>query len=136
MCARRPKIPKPKPIRVASTDNREAASAARLEATLRRRRAGAAADILTGPMGIPATPVLGGVAAAADVPAEHLILPVALAASCSFMLPVATAPNAVVYASGAVTMGQMIKAGFRINIVAAPIIAMLASFLAPMVFPA
>lgn len=81
-------------------------------------------------------PVLGGVAAAANVPPEHLILPVALAASCSFMLPVATAPNAVVYASGAVTMGQMIKAGFRINIVAAPIIAMLASFLAPMVFPA
>ena len=81
-------------------------------------------------------PVLGGVAAAANVPAEHLILPVALAASCSFMLPVATAPNAVVYASGAVTMGQMIKAGFRINIVAAPIIAMLASFIAPLVFPA
>lgn len=81
-------------------------------------------------------PVLGGVAAVANVPAEHLIVPVALAASCSFMLPVATAPNAVVYASGAVTMGQMIKAGFRINIVAAPIIAMLASFLAPLVFPA
>ncbi|GGG95387.1 di- and tricarboxylate transporter [Glycocaulis albus] len=81
-------------------------------------------------------PVLGGVAAAAGVPAEHLILPVALAASCSFMLPVATAPNAIVYASGAVTMGQMIKAGFRINLVAAPLIALLASFIAPFVFPA
>ena len=52
------------------------------------------------------------------------------------MLPVATAPNAIVYASGAVTMGQMIKAGFRINLVAAPLIALLASFIAPLVFPA
>ncbi len=46
-------------------------------------------------------PVLGAVAVSAGVPPEHLIVPVALAASCAFMLPVATAPNAIVYASGA-----------------------------------
>lgn len=81
-------------------------------------------------------PVLGGVASAAGVPAEHLIIPVALSASCAFMLPVATAPNAIVYASGAVSMAQMIKAGLRINLVAAPLIALLASLIAPLVFPA
>ena len=40
------------------------------------------------------------------------------ACGAAFMLPVATAPNAIVYASGAVTQGQMIKAGFRLNVLA------------------
>jgi sodium-dependent dicarboxylate transporter 2/3/5 len=80
-------------------------------------------------------PVLAAVALEAGVPPAHLIVPVALAASCAFMLPVATAPNAIVYASGAVRMGQMIKAGFRINLVAAPIIALVASVLSGLAFP-
>lgn len=80
-------------------------------------------------------PVLGAVAVAAGVPPAHLIVPVALAASCAFMLPVATAPNAIVYASGSVSMGQMIKAGFRINVVAAPIIALVASLISGVAFP-
>jgi len=63
-------------------------------------------------------PVLGVIAVEAGVPPEQLIAPVAIAASTAFMLPVATAPNAIVYASGAVTQGQMIKAGFRINLFA------------------
>ena len=80
-------------------------------------------------------PVLAAVALEAGVPPAHLIVPVALAASCAFMLPVATAPNAIVYASGAARMGQMIKAGFRINLVAAPIIALVASVLSGVAFP-
>lgn len=79
-------------------------------------------------------PVLAALATEAGVPAEMLIVPVALAASCAFMLPVATAPNAIVYASGGVTMNQMIKAGSRINLVAAPIIAMVASIVGPWVY--
>ncbi|MEO1038978.1 MAG: SLC13 family permease [Pseudomonadota bacterium] len=79
-------------------------------------------------------PVLAAVAVAAGVPPEHLIIPVALAASCAFMLPVATAPNAIVYASGAASMQQMIRAGFRINLAAAPIIAFVASLISPWVF--
>ncbi len=63
-------------------------------------------------------PVLGIIAVEAGVPAEQLIAPVAIAGSAAFMLPVATAPNAIVYASGAVTQGQMIKAGFRLNLLA------------------
>ncbi|MFN4288054.1 MAG: SLC13 family permease [Brevundimonas sp.] len=80
-------------------------------------------------------PVLGALAIAMGVPVEHLIVPVALAASCAFMLPVATAPNAIVYGGGSVTMAEMIRAGFRINLVAAPLIALVSSLIAPLVFP-
>jgi len=80
-------------------------------------------------------PVLGAVAISAGVPPEHLIVPVALSASCAFMLPVATAPNAIVYASGAASMTQMIKAGFRINLVAAPLIALVSSLISGVAFP-
>lgn len=47
---------------MAAVDNREANATADIEARLRRRRAGASADILTGPRGIPSTATLGGVA--------------------------------------------------------------------------
>lgn len=66
MCAKRPKIvtqAAPAPVQVASYDNDEANQQADIEARLRRRRAGAAASVLTSATGIPATPTLGGVAA-------------------------------------------------------------------------
>lgn len=53
----------PRPAQIASYDNTEANQQADLEARLRKRRAGAAANILTSATGIPATPKLGGVAA-------------------------------------------------------------------------
>ncbi|XBQ17494.1 MAG: SLC13 family permease [Oceanicaulis sp.] len=80
-------------------------------------------------------PVLAAVAVEAGVPPVWLVAPIAIAASCAFMLPVATAPNAIVYASGAASMNQMIKAGFRINLAAAPIVALVASVLGPVAFP-
>ena len=58
MCMKTPKPPRP--AQVAAYDNAEAYQQSDLEARLRRRRAGAAANILTGPSGIPATPRLGG----------------------------------------------------------------------------
>ncbi|MGE4165164.1 MAG: DASS family sodium-coupled anion symporter [Xanthobacteraceae bacterium] len=51
-----------------------------------------------------------------------LTVPMALAASCAFMLPVATPPNAIVYASGRVTIPQMARAGFWLNLAAAVLI--------------
>ena len=81
-------------------------------------------------------PVLGVLAVNAGIPPEHLVVPVAIAASTAFMLPVATAPNAIVYASGAVTQGQMIKAGFRINLAAIVIITAIGVVLGPMLFGA
>jgi len=57
------KQPKVTPVPLAARDNTEATRTADIEARLRRRRAGAAADILTGPRGIPAVRRMGEVAA-------------------------------------------------------------------------
>lgn len=62
MCLRQPRIPRNTQPQVAAYDGREATEQADIEARLRRRRAGVAADILTGPSGIPATRTMGGVA--------------------------------------------------------------------------
>ncbi|WP_083441937.1 SLC13 family permease [Nitriliruptor alkaliphilus] len=62
-------------------------------------------------------PVLAGVAVAAGVDPLSLLVPAALAATCSFMLPVGTPPNAIVYASGHVTIGQMARTGMVLNLV-------------------
>ncbi len=61
-------------------------------------------------------PVLAGAADQLGVPPAMLMVPTTLAASCAFMLPVATPPNAIVYASGRIAMRDMIKAGFLLNI--------------------
>ena len=51
-----------------------------------------------------------------------LAIPVALAATSAFMLPVATPPNAVSYASGYITIGQMMRGGFWLNLIAISLI--------------
>lgn len=78
-------------------------------------------------------PILGAFAIGIGVAPESLLGPAALAASCAFMLPVATAPNAIVYASGHVTMGDMLRAGFWINAGAVVIITIIGTYLAPLV---
>ncbi|MCZ2820138.1 DASS family sodium-coupled anion symporter [Modestobacter sp. VKM Ac-2977] len=62
-------------------------------------------------------PVLGGVALGLDLFPLVLLVPAALAATCAFMLPVATPPNAIVFGSGYVTIGQMIRAGAILNVI-------------------
>lgn len=61
-------------------------------------------------------PILASLALAIGVHPYSLMIPAILAASCAFMLPVATPPNAVVFGSGYLKMGDMIKAGLRMNI--------------------
>jgi sodium-dependent dicarboxylate transporter 2/3/5 len=61
-------------------------------------------------------PILAAAAAGLGVHPYLLLVPAAIAASCAFMLPVATPPNAIVFASGSVTLPQMVKAGFWLNI--------------------
>jgi sodium-dependent dicarboxylate transporter 2/3/5 len=67
-------------------------------------------------------PVLAATAVAADIPPELLMVPAAISASCAFMLPVATAPNAVVYGSGRVSIREMAREGLVINLFGAMIV--------------
>ena len=76
-------------------------------------------------------PVLGAIAIETGLPIEMLAAPLALAASCAFMLPMATGPNAVVFGTGYVSLPTMAKAGFKLNLVALIAISMLAYFVAP-----
>jgi sodium-dependent dicarboxylate transporter 2/3/5 len=63
-------------------------------------------------------PVVAAVAAATGTPLHQLAFPVAIAASFAFMLPVATAPNAIAYSSGLLTLKRMLTVGFGLNIAA------------------
>lgn len=63
-------------------------------------------------------PVVAAVATATGTPLQQLAFPVALAASFAFMLPVATAPNAIAYSSGLLTLKRMLAVGFGLNIAA------------------
>lgn len=62
-------------------------------------------------------PIMGGVAVGIGVNPLLFVIPVALAATCAFMLPVATPPNAIAYGSGYVSMGVMIRAGIWLNLI-------------------
>ena len=67
-------------------------------------------------------PVLASVAVALDLPPELLMLPAAASASCAFMLPVATPPNAIVFGSGRVTMAGMASRGLVLNLAGAALV--------------
>jgi sodium-dependent dicarboxylate transporter 2/3/5 len=62
-----------------------------------------------------------------------LALPVTFAASCAFMFPISTPPNAIVFASGHITMKEMIRAGFLLNIASIIIIWILSITIIPWV---
>ncbi|HSM19770.1 MAG TPA: DASS family sodium-coupled anion symporter, partial [Hyphomicrobiales bacterium] len=79
-------------------------------------------------------PVVGAVALGAGYDPLLLAVPAAIAASCAFMLPVATPPNAIVYATGYVTVAQMIRAGLILNILGIMVIAGLTALALPVLF--
>lgn len=62
-------------------------------------------------------PLLGALAMSQDVSPIFFTVPAAIAASCAFMMPVATPPNAIVFGSGHMDIGDMIKAGFALNLI-------------------
>ena len=70
-------------------------------------------------------PILAALAPVFDLHPFILIVPAAIAASCAFMLPVATPPNAIIFGSGHVTIQQMIRAGFWLNLMGVVLITML-----------
>jgi len=61
-------------------------------------------------------PVAGSVAVGMGVDPLLLAIPATLAASCGFMFPVGTPPNAIVYGTGLVSMREMARAGFLLNL--------------------
>ena len=61
-------------------------------------------------------PILGALATATGVDVRSLIIPCAMAASCAFMLPIATGPNAVVFGMRQFSIGRMMKSGLWLNI--------------------
>ncbi|MEQ8934371.1 MAG: SLC13 family permease [Amphiplicatus sp.] len=67
-------------------------------------------------------PLLAAVAAGAGLAPELLMIPAAISCSCAFMLPVATAPNAIVYATGRVTIAEMAREGFVLNFIVAIVV--------------
>lgn len=62
------------------------------------------------------------------------LIPTALAANCSYMMPVGTPPNAIMFGSGHVTLPQMARAGIVLNILLVPIIVGLVALLGPVIF--
>jgi len=62
-------------------------------------------------------PILAAASLGAGFEPALLMLPAALSASCAFMLPVATAPNAIVFGTGRVTVEQMVKEGLILNLI-------------------
>ena len=68
-------------------------------------------------------PIMAATATAAGIPVELMMIPVAISASCAFMLPVATPPNAVAYSTGYVSMAQMTREGVVLNVLMAMVVA-------------
>jgi sodium-dependent dicarboxylate transporter 2/3/5 len=67
-------------------------------------------------------PVLAAAAMAAGTPPEVIMVPAAMSASCAFMLPVATAPNSVVFGSGMITTARMAREGMLLNLLGVAVI--------------
>lgn len=67
-------------------------------------------------------PILAGTATTLGVSPELLMIPATISASCAFMLPVATPPNAIVFGSDCLTIGQMARAGFWLNLIGAVLV--------------
>lgn len=73
-------------------------------------------------------PVVAGIALGLDVPLLHMLIPVTMASSCAFMLPMATPPNAIVFASGYVKVSEMVRVGIILNITSVILLILLFKF--------
>lgn len=76
-------------------------------------------------------PVLGGVAVGIGVDPMTLLIPAALAATCAFMLPVGTPPNAIVFGTGAVKIQEMARGGIILNVVGVVVITLFTVLIGP-----
>ena len=79
-------------------------------------------------------PPLGALAVSLGLDPQMLAIPAAIAASCAFMLPVATPPNAIVYGAGQVSIRQMMRSGLILNLAGIVIITLLCEWLTGIIF--
>ena len=75
--------------------------------------------------------VVAAAATAAAVDPRLLMVPAAISASCAFMLPVATAPNAIVFGTEKVTTSRMAREGFALNLLGGVAITLVCYFMLP-----
>jgi sodium-dependent dicarboxylate transporter 2/3/5 len=79
-------------------------------------------------------PVVAGIAIGLEIPLLYLLIPVTMASSCAFMLPMATPPNAIVFASGYVKVPQMARVGIILNLIAVALLILVFQFVIPLLF--
>lgn len=79
-------------------------------------------------------PVVAGIAIGLEIPLLYLLIPVTMASSCAFMLPMATPPNAIVFASGYVKVPEMARVGIILNLIAVALLIIVFQFVIPLLF--
>ncbi len=77
-------------------------------------------------------PILAAVAIGNHLDPMLILLPAVLSASCAFMLPVATPPNAIVFGTHLVPMSRMVAAGIRLNLIMAVVVTAMVLLLRPL----
>ncbi len=78
-------------------------------------------------------PMVAGVALGLDMNLLQILVPVTMASSCAFMLPMATPPNAIVFASGHIKVKEMARTGIFLNIISIGLLILFFNFVIPMV---
>ncbi|MGA4439007.1 SLC13 family permease [Psychrobacter pocilloporae] len=73
-------------------------------------------------------PVFAAIAEHMGIPSEVLVLIIGIGASCAFMLPVATPPNAIVFGTGLIKQTEMVRTGVILNIISTVIVGCWAYF--------
>ncbi len=76
-------------------------------------------------------PLVAAIAKSLSMHPEALLICTTLGASCAFMMPVGTPPNAIVFGTGRIKIGEMVRAGFWLNLIAVVVITFMCMILSP-----
>jgi sodium-dependent dicarboxylate transporter 2/3/5 len=79
-------------------------------------------------------PVVAGIAIGLEIPLLYVLIPVTIASSCAFMLPMATPPNAIVFASGYIKVHQMARVGVVLNLISVALLILMFNYIMPLLF--
>ena len=79
--------------------------------------------------------MVAGVALGLEMSLLRILIPVTMASSCAFMLPMATPPNAIVFASGHIKVKDMARTGILLNLISIALLILFFQFIIPVVMP-